>query len=211
MPLLNIWNGLKRVIYLKEVLLIVKTSMSLVDHINEENSQLYSLIDQYRILIPPTDLALYQTLGPTLHSLKDALDLAIDTKEEKIAKFSTELEKSMNELMGEVLEIRNRAQDPMILNPSSKYENVYAFLEDLRSQLSKAENMKKKYESWSKLFKSGGSVDPAKAEEAAEVQASSQLGELDETQTEVELKCTLWNSLHQWELLTEYVYNYFYI
>lgn len=183
--------------------------MSLVDHINQENSQLYNLIDQYRIMIPPTDLALYQTLGPTLHSLKDALDLAIDTKEEKIAKFSTELEKSMNDLMSEVLEIRNRAQDPMILNPSSKFENVYAFLEDLRSQLRKAENMKRKYESWSKLFKSGGTVDPSKADEAAEAPATSQFGEMDETQTEVELKFTLWNSLHQWELLTEYIYKCF--
>jgi dynein heavy chain len=181
--------------------------MSLVDHINAENSRLYNLIDQYRIMIPPTDLALYQTLGPSLHSLKDALDLAIDTKEEKIAKFSIDLEKSMNELMAEVLEIRNRAQDPMILNPSSNYESVFAFLEDLRSQLSNAENMKTKYESWSRLFKVGGSLDPSKEEEVVEAPVSTQPGELEETQTEVELKCTLWNSLHQWQLLTEYFFK----
>jgi dynein heavy chain len=182
--------------------------MSLVDHINAENSRLYNLIDQYRIMIPPTDLALYQTLGPSLHSLKDSLDLAIDTKEEKIAKFSIDLEKSLNDLTAEVQEIRNRAQDPMILNPTSKYETVFSFLEDLRCQLNRVENMKKKYESWSQLFKAGGTLDPSKQEEGAEAQLATQPGELEETLTEVEMKCTLWNSLHQWELLTEYVFMY---
>ena len=182
--------------------------MLLVDHINEENSRLYNLIDQYHIAIPPTDLALYQTLGPTLHSLKDALDLAIDTKEEKIAKFSSDLEKNIGELMAEVLEIRNKAQDPMILSPNSKFENVSTFLEDIRAQLNHAEQMKAKYESWGRLFKSGGSTDPAKEEEAAPAQTSSPPQELEETRTEVELKCTLWNSLHNWESITEYFLFY---
>ena len=185
----------------------VKTSMPLVEQLNEENSRLYALIEQYRIGIPPTDLALYQTLGPTLRSLKDALDIAVDTKEEKITKFSIDLEKSVSELMSEVLEIRNKAQDPMVLNPASKHETVAEFLEDLREQLTRTETLKKRYETWNQLFKAGGlsSEVGKQPEEVVEsgMSDSNTSGELEETRAEVELKRTLWSSLREWESLTE--------
>lgn len=178
--------------------------MPLVELLNDENSHLHRLIDQYQIQISPTDLALYQTLGPSLRSLKDALDIAMDTREEKITKFSIDLEKNVGDLMQEVLEIRNKAQDPMVLNPLSRHETVTLFLEDLREQLSRAETLKKTYESWNQLFKVGGAAKDG----AVEIQDSSagiitKPGELEETRTEVELKRTLWSSLKDWESITE--------
>jgi dynein heavy chain, axonemal len=173
--------------------------------------RLYHLLETYKIRIDPTDLAFYQTLGPCFRSLKEAVDIASETKDESISKFSSELEKAMTELMAEVSEIRNKSQDPMVLNIGGKSEVIIKFLEDLRSQLDRVEALKKKYESWNELFKNGGvtNVDEDSLEPASKpIQAatsSSKSGELEETKVEVELKRTLWVSLKEWENITEYV------
>ena len=190
----------------------VKDSMPLVENLNDENNRLYGLIEQYRISIPPTDLALYQTLGPSLRSLKDALDMSLDTKEEKITKFSIELEKNVAELMQEVLEIRNKAQDPTVLNPLSKHDTVTLFMSELSDQLFKVEALKKKYESWSELFKAGGSMSEVERQRQNQSEnnaaAIAKPTEFEETRTELELKKTLWVSLREWEKMTEYILLY---
>ena len=196
----------ERLTNLLRYIVTVKSSIQLVEQLAGENTSLYKLIEMFRISIPPTDLALYQTLDPTLRSLKDTLDIAIDTKEEKITKFTMDLEKNVSELMQEVLEIRNKAQDPMVLNPTSNHELVVAFLEDLVAQLNRAEAQKKRYEVWSELFKTGGEPSGETKEQSGDSNSSNtqaKQGELEETKVEVELKRTLWSSLHQWEHLTQ--------
>eukprot|EP00842_Homolaphlyctis_polyrhiza_P002755 jgi/Hompol1/3480/HPOL_003262-RA len=192
----------------------VRESMPIVDQLEEEVTKMYALLDQYKIQIQPTDLAMFQTLNPTLRSLKDSVDVAMDTKEESITRFTIDLEKSMSELMTEVLDIRNRAQDPMVLNSSSKSDTVVKFLEELRSQLEKVEILKKRYEQWGELFKRGGNAAPAGGEQAAgDSKASAPAApaggdpnkgsELEETKVEIEMKMTLWTSLKEWETLTD--------
>ncbi|KAJ3101998.1 Dynein heavy chain 6, axonemal [Phlyctochytrium planicorne] len=183
----------------------IKNTMTFVELYYEEVTRLYTTIDNYKINIMPTDLALFQTLGPTLRQLKESVDMASDTKDESISRFSTDLDKAIGELMSEVSEIRNKAQDPMVLNPSSASELVIEFLSDLRGQLDAIENLKKKYEIWSELFKNGGSIAAmqSKASEAPKVPLQPRTGELEETRNEVDLKCTLWNSLREWSNITE--------
>ncbi|KAI8907759.1 dynein heavy chain and region D6 of dynein motor-domain-containing protein [Powellomyces hirtus] len=188
----------------------VKGSMPLVEQLYYEVSRLYKQMEQYKIAIQPTDLALYQTLGPTLRQLKEVVDMASDTKEENISKFSVELDKALNDLMTEVSDIRNRAQDPMVLNVGAKSELVIKFLEDLRSQLEKIDATKSRYEQWGVLFKSGGSIaamqkmaagDPA-AKQSQMAAQTSKMGELEDTKTEVDMKRTLWMSLKDWDGIT---------
>ncbi|KAJ3032226.1 Dynein heavy chain 6, axonemal [Rhizophlyctis rosea] len=191
----------------------VKESTPLVEGLYDEVTRLYTLMDLHKIPIQPTDLALYQTLGPTLRQLKEVVDMATDTKEENIARFSLELEKSLGELMGEVSEIRNRAQDPMVLNPGAKSEMVIKFLDELKGGLEKIEASKGRYEMWGELFKSGGSVRAmeekaaaAAAEGGAAARAAAaqpKTGDLEDTKVEVELKRTLWLSLKEWEGITK--------
>ncbi|KAJ3215607.1 Dynein heavy chain 6, axonemal [Dinochytrium kinnereticum] len=182
----------------------VKDSLLMVEQFYEEVTRLYALLEIYKIPIQPTDLALFQTLGPTLRQLRESVDMASDTKEENISRFSGELDKSMAELMQEVSEIRNRAQDPMVLNPGAKCEIVIKYLEDLRSQLDKIDALKSKYEQWGELFKTGGV--PLGQSKTDSKHAAASLGkgnDLEETRMEVELKRTLWVSLKDWEALTE--------
>ncbi|KAI8801429.1 dynein heavy chain and region D6 of dynein motor-domain-containing protein [Cladochytrium replicatum] len=190
----------------------VRDSMMLVESFYDEVTRLYNLTDQYRIPIQPTDLALYQTLGPTLRQLKEAVDMATDTKDENTSKFSSELERAMSDLMAEVSDIRNRAQDPMVLNPNAKAVLVIRFLEDLQDQLRKIEGFRTRYELWGDLFRNGGSVASMQSKTTAAGTSKETGGvnmgqskspELEETKTEVDLKLLLWVSLRDWETLSE--------
>ncbi|KAI8909816.1 dynein heavy chain and region D6 of dynein motor-domain-containing protein [Gorgonomyces haynaldii] len=183
----------------------VIVSMPTVEILEQEVTRLYGLLERFKIYIQPTDLAMYQTLSPTLRSLKDAIDIALDSKEENIAKFTADQDRSLNELMQEVSEIRNRAQDPMVLNPNSQSDHVLTFLDDLGNQLLKADTLKKKYEAWAELFRNGGFS--AKTEETEEKEKPPQPeetgpNELEETKVELELKKTLWVSLKEWDNIT---------
>lgn len=187
----------------------VVSSLQTVDLIENEVSNLYSILDQYKIYIQPTDLAMFQTLGPTLRNLKEAVDYAMDSKEEKIAKFSNDQDKTLQELMVEVSDIRNKTQDPMVLNPNSAFEVVLKYLDDLSAHLSRAEASKKTYEAWGELFRNGGvqvdkNVQNEDSESAvsAHVIQSTRDADLAETKKEIELKRTLWVSLRDWELIT---------
>ncbi|KAJ3347122.1 Dynein heavy chain 6, axonemal [Entophlyctis luteolus] len=179
----------------------IKGAMKLVEASNDEVVNFYNQLDLYKIPIQPTDLALFQTLSPTLHSLQEAADMASDTKEESISKFSAELEKAVIELMGEVSDVRNKAQDPMVLDLSSNSDVVISFMNDLISQLQNIEARKLKYESWAELFKRGGVSQIA--ENQQEIKKKPSGGELEDTFTEVRLKNTLWVSLKEWSRMTE--------
>lgn len=184
--------------------------MATVELIEHEISHLYGLLDHYKIYIQPTDLAMFQTLGPTLRNLKEAVDSALDSKEENISKFSNEQDKTLQDLMVEVGEIRNKTQDPMVLNPASSSEFVLAYLDDLCAQLDNAEVLKSRYEGWGELFKNGGTVLKFSNESPDEKLVSapkdtSRDTDLDETKKEIDLKRKLWLSLRDWDSLTTYI------
>ncbi|KAJ3111652.1 Dynein heavy chain 6, axonemal [Phlyctochytrium bullatum] len=183
----------------------IRDSLPVVEQFYEEVTRLYGLIDVYKVQIMPTDLALFQTLGPTLRQLKEAVDMASDTKDESISRFSSDLDKAINELMSEVSEIRNKAQDPVVFNAQSSSDLVIEFLRELREQLDRIEGLKKRYEFWADLFKNGGSMAAmnARVQETGKAPAAPSNGELEETKAEVELKSTLWSSLREWNALTE--------
>jgi dynein heavy chain len=147
---------------------------------------------------------MYQTLSPTLRTLKDSLDIAIDSKEENIVKFTLDLEKMTTELFSEVSEIRNSAQDPMVLSADSNSSEVIAYLEDLQQQLQKVENLKVKYEGWMDLFRRGG--EPAVVKEEEERPQTepepTESSDLDETRKEIDMKHLLWTSLKEWHEIT---------
>lgn len=175
-----------------------------------EVSQLYRILETHKIFIQPTDLAMYQTLNPTLRSLKESLDVAVDSREDNIVKFTADLEKLMSDLLSEVSDIRNAAQDPMVLNPSSNCDEVIKYLEDLKTQLEKVNILKIKYESWGKIFKSGGltslAEDPEKDVQQQTIAPLDASIEMEETIKEVDLKGSLWSSLKEWDKLIEYAF-----
>jgi len=153
---------------------------------------------------------MYQTLSPTLRSLREVLDSATDSKEDNTVRFQADLEKLMTELFSEVSEIRNSAQDPMVLNPNSNSDEVIKYLAELQNQLDKVNSLKLKYEDWGVLFKNGGlskapedGGEEQKETQAAPAEPTKGTAEMEETMKEVDLKYSLWNGLKEWEKLVE--------
>ncbi|KAI9346257.1 dynein heavy chain and region D6 of dynein motor-domain-containing protein [Obelidium mucronatum] len=142
-----------------KLLTAFKNSLALVDKLFDEVSRLYTLIDTYKIKIPPTELAMFQTLGPTLRQLKEAADMASDTKDDNIAKFSADLEKQLFDLTQSAFD--------WLLDTSGKLQEMIA--------------LKGKYEQWAEIFKNGG-VPPvvgAEKKEGEEEKAPPKPGETD--------------------------------
>lgn len=162
-------------------------------------SQLYQLIERFKIFIQPTDLAMFQTLKPTLHTLNESLTLALDSKEDNITKFSSDLSKDLEDLAIEVLAVRKASQDPMVLNPSSNSSQVIHYLEGLNGQLVRVDGLKDKYEEWSRLF-SSHSTDTID-DECMTTKGPSD--EMIETSKQVELKSSLWIGLRDWDILVK--------
>ena len=133
-------------------------------------------------------MALFQTLDPTLRQLHEVAEIAEETKEENIQKFSAELEKITQELIAEVVGIRNQAQDPLILSPLSKPEEVLKYVDDLITKADKKAALASNYVDYQTLFKL----------------PTTKHTELEETRADLNLKRTLWIALQDWQSLTEY-------
>ncbi|KAJ3068699.1 Dynein heavy chain 6, axonemal [Podochytrium sp. JEL0797] len=187
----------------------IKNSLSLVDKLNDEVTLLYALVDTYKIKIPPTELAMFQTLGPTLRQLKEAADMASDTKDENIGKYNAELEKAIFDLSQAAFEVKNKALDPAILSYSSSSASTIENLQATSSKLQEMIALKAKYEQWTDIFKNGG-VPPVAAaekkegeeEESKPVPKNAETSIFEEVEAEIKMRMSLWTSLRDWESLT---------
>ncbi|KAJ3137918.1 Dynein heavy chain 6, axonemal [Physocladia obscura] len=190
----------------------IKNSLSLVEKLYVEVSGLYNLVEVHKIKIPPTELAMFQTLGPTLRQLKEAVDMASDTKDDNIAKFSAELEKAMLDLSQSAFDVRNKALDPSILSQSSSAPIIISQLQETNAKLQEMIETKAKYEQWAEIFKNGGvSAIPAatvadgeskKEEDEKPVAKSTDGGVFEEVEAEIKMRISLWTSLREWDDLT---------
>jgi len=170
-----------------------------------EVTRLFNLMEEYNISSNlSTDFALFQTLAPTVQQLNEVIEMAVDTKEDNINKFSVELENNYSDLLNEVLEIRNKVQEPIILNQSSKSENILQLLDALSDGLQKLEDKKCKFEEWEKLFETENpNVDKQQQPKLENKDLDAKKEIMVETKTEVELKRTLWKSIENWKKMSK--------
>lgn len=167
--------------------IVVKENLEKIEKKYERVSRAYDLLDRFKIQIVPTELAMFQTLQPTLRQLGEVTEVAEESKEENIQKNSVELEKNIQELVAEVIAIRNRAQDQIILNPHSSPEDVLRFVDDLIEQADQKAEQAQRYSNYQVQFK----MEPTRNTE------------LEETRMDLALKKTLWVSLQDWLSITE--------
>ena len=81
---------------------------------------MYDLIEQYTVPTPPEDFAVYQTLGPSITNVRNAIDKALAERDANIDKFCTHLDKDIAELAKDVKEVKQEAQVTMA---TSNYGN----------------------------------------------------------------------------------------
>ncbi|GBG58666.1 hypothetical protein CBR_g67 [Chara braunii] len=86
----------------------------------------YGLMEEYNIKVPPLEYAAYQTLTPDFNALKSTIEVAEASKDDNIKMFAADLERSVEYLNKEVIEIRQRAQNEIIFD-EGRFANCLEF------------------------------------------------------------------------------------
>ncbi|KAG8454285.1 hypothetical protein GDO86_000797 [Hymenochirus boettgeri] len=157
-----------------------------IDSLEEECnivSEMYQLINNYNVPTPPEDFAVYATLKTSITAVRNAIDKSVGERDGSLEKFCRSLDKDIAELNKEVKDMRQKAQDPQILDISADHATVNLKLTDLHTVLDELQTRAFQYKTYQKNFK----VEVTKYEDLEEVCA------------EVKLKQLLWNSLSEWD------------
>ncbi|XP_059155726.1 dynein axonemal heavy chain 6-like isoform X2 [Physella acuta] len=147
--------------------------------------EMYELIEQFHVPMPDVDLVTYQTLNPSIITVRNAIDKSLTERDSNIDKFCNHLDKDIAELGKEVKEVKQEAQNPMILDPQSDKDKVRTLLKKLLSTMDKLQEQAFTYKSYQKTFK----VEVTKFDA------------LEETHAELKLKDMLWNAIDEWDEL----------
>ncbi|CAK8691447.1 unnamed protein product [Clavelina lepadiformis] len=148
---------------------------------------MYDLIDKYDVPTPPEDFAVYKTLRPSIHNVRNAIDKSVSERDANIDKFCNHLDKDIAELGKEVKLIKQEGQDPFILDFKSDKGKVKGMIQRMIDTMDELQKRAFQYKSYQKQFK----VEMTKFDELEEVHA------------ELKLKELLWNSLDNWDQLYE--------
>ncbi|BFZ25685.1 hypothetical protein BsWGS_28724 [Bradybaena similaris] len=145
--------------------------------------EIYELMEQFHVPMPDVDLVVYQTLHPSIITVRNAIDKALTERDSNIDKFCNHLDKDIAELVKEVKEVKQEAQNPIILDRNGDKEKVRSLLKKLLTTLDKLQEQAFTYKSYQKNFK----VEVAKFDA------------LEETHAELKLKDMLWNAIEEWD------------
>jgi dynein heavy chain len=148
---------------------------------------LYDLVEEYHVPVPPEDSATYRTLMPSISSIRNAVDKAVGERDRSIDQFCTHLDKDIAKLNKEVKEIKEEGHHSWILDPQTEHAKVTHYLKELLERLDALQERAFTYKSYQKTFK-------------VEV---TRFDALEETHAEVKMKQTLWQSLSEWDIANE--------
>src|SRR5690606_12217749 len=125
-------------------------------------SNIYKLLEEEQVEVPPDDRDRF-TVGTvsTISTLRAAIALAEDSKEDRISKFTIDLERRLEDLRSEVKSIMEKSQDDIISNVESDIDEVIEYLENLKSNVEHCKKTAIRYAEYQELFK----VSPEEMEE----------------------------------------------
>lgn len=148
---------------------------------------LYDLVEEYNVPVPPEDAATYRTLMPSVNSVRNAIDKAVGERDGSVDKFCSHLDKDIVALNKEVKAVKEEGQHGWILDPQTEHSKVTEYLKELLERLDQLQERAFTFKSQQKNFK-------------VEV---TRFDALEETHAEVKMKQTLWGSLSEWDELNE--------
>ncbi|CAB1335557.1 unnamed protein product [Coregonus sp. 'balchen'] len=165
--------------------------------------QLYSMAKEYQIAISPEELALYQHLVPSFQHLKSTVMICETKRDDNIFKFSVDLGKHLNQLRFELVLVKMKVNNPILLcsytSPKVANEILQALSEEVAIYSSKAYS----YTSYGELLRNSFSMKKictvvrmkqGRGSNAAEVEA-----ELSEVDCALTLRKMLWGMQEEWD------------
>ncbi|GFR44385.1 hypothetical protein Agub_g5605 [Astrephomene gubernaculifera] len=165
----------------------VREAEKRLDGACNEIHDLYGLIDEYDIPVPPMDRAAYATMDSTYNTLKTTMEEVEGARDDHVSKYSANLESGIESISKEVTEIRNEAQHEMVLSEDSEHDKVVAYLQQLKEAVDRLQAESARINKYQRLFK----VPESKSED------------LGDTADEVNLKLNLWLGRAEWESITD--------
>ncbi|KAM9770210.1 dynein axonemal heavy chain 6 [Menidia menidia] len=149
--------------------------------------KMYSLIDTYSISTPPEDLVVFATLQPSINALQDLICEAVADRDSRMEMFSSSLIEDIEKVQNEVKKIKQKLQNPEILDINTDSSHVRVLLEEIQISIDELQNQASAFNSHQRKFK-------------VEVTMFDTLVELS---AEFRLKQLLWESLEEWDSLQD--------
>ncbi|KAA8595375.1 hypothetical protein FQN60_012510 [Etheostoma spectabile] len=165
----------------------MKERIAVLEGEQETICQMYSLIDMYSVPTLPEDLIIFATLQPTISSLHSIIDEAAAERQSNIDKLCSSLQKDIQNLNRDVVQVMFKSQDPQILDMSADPSQVRLLLGEIQISIDELQAQASTYTSYQKKFK----VEETK------------FTVLTEFIAEFRLKKLLWDSLEEWDSLSD--------
>lgn len=144
---------------------LVQEEYHLIEKRCEQVQICYGIIEKYAVETPPTDLAHYKTLDPAMQRLKQAFTSSMDSRMDSVQWLSNELDKSMLDVSARSISLRNRLQDPVLLDVTTAQSVAMQLLDDLDIDIGALEKVCASYVKHQKQFDltSNDSIDLVEA------------------------------------------------
>ncbi|XP_059839458.1 dynein axonemal heavy chain 6-like [Hypanus sabinus] len=121
-------------------------------------TQLYGIANEYGVSIPPEEVALYQILVPTFHSLKSNILYFEAIKESNIKKFSENLERDISNLYNDLMQVKYKVRNPALLQAATSPHNALETINALMLEVSSIASRARTYSNYQDRFCSSGSI-----------------------------------------------------
>ncbi|XP_050361252.1 dynein axonemal heavy chain 6 [Nymphalis io] len=144
--------------------------------------ELYDLMGEFNIGIPPDDMNEFLGLSVILGTLRTNVDARLETRSKLAGMFASQIGKDIMELILDINKLRDEIAQPWLYDEKSDMEKVMEVLNDLMEKLMTYSARDKQIRDWQKIFK----MPPARLEQ------------LDEAITDVKLRQMLWKSAKEW-------------
>ncbi|CAH4038360.1 unnamed protein product [Pieris brassicae] len=144
--------------------------------------ELYDVMGEFNIAIPPDDMTDYLGLSVALGTLRTNVDQKLETRGKLAGLFASQIGKDIMELMLDVNKLRDEVVQQWLYDEKSDIEKVLEALDDLMEKLMACSARDKQIREWQKVFK----IPPARLEQ------------LDEAINDVKLRQMLWKNSKEW-------------
>ncbi|XP_037101848.1 dynein heavy chain 6, axonemal [Syngnathus acus] len=162
--------------------------MKVLDQEQETVCQMYNLINMSSLPVTADDVV-FASMEPYMNSLHNMINDAMFDRIKLMDRFSKSLLVDIRDLNQKVKKIKEKSQDPQILEITADVSEVHLLLEDLQVSIDELQVQASTYTSYQKQFKVIWRV--------------TKFDDLDELKGEFRLKRLLWDSMKEWDLLQE--------
>ena len=156
------------------------------------------MADEFDVPLPAEELALYRTLLPSFSHLKATLTYCEATKDEQMKKYSKELEVKTQTLLNDLKTLKDNVRHSGVLGDDMSPSRAMDVIMDYHSTYEKYSDMAHKFMDYQARFGSSPKLDQHAMSNTDNINTMLHL-ELAETERDIRLRKTLWESLTDWK------------